>query len=196
MYLNQIYRISNKVNGKVYIGLTTQGLNRRKSEHIHRANRGERDHKLYLAIRKYGIENFVFEVICQTTDKTLLPILERIFIAKYNSFNRGYNMTKGGDSVSEETGKKISEKLKGRKITWYDKITASRKQNPNDKCVKEHSLIFPDGSTHTIRNLAQFAKDNDLCVYSLYHTRKKGTTHKGYSLLKGSTTIPQGSTSK
>jgi len=42
--MNQIYKITNNVNSKVYIGLTTQNVNRRWSEHLYRFNLGERDH--------------------------------------------------------------------------------------------------------------------------------------------------------
>lgn len=40
---NIIYKITNLINGKVYIGLTTQGLSRRKGEHVYRFNLGERE---------------------------------------------------------------------------------------------------------------------------------------------------------
>ena len=55
--MNQVYKITNKINDKVYVGITTQGANRRWSEHLYRFNSGERDHKIYLAMKKYGIDN-------------------------------------------------------------------------------------------------------------------------------------------
>lgn len=55
-----IYKITNKINGKVYIGQTTDSLSRRKSGHIQAATSGSKS-KLYSAMRKYGVENFEFE---------------------------------------------------------------------------------------------------------------------------------------
>jgi len=109
VYKNVIYKITNLVNGKVYIGQTTQGFLQRRREHICRFNRGERDHRIYLAFKKYGFDSFSWEVICQTTDASLLNTLEQFFIRKYNSYLKGYNCNEGGFSVSEETRRKISE---------------------------------------------------------------------------------------
>lgn len=191
-----IYKITNKINGKVYIGQTCQGLQKRKGEHIYRFNLGERDHKLYLAMRKYGLENFAFEIICNVFDKNHLNELEKYFIKKYDSFNHGYNMTIGGDSVSEETRKKISSALKGRKITWMDKIIKSRKDNPNKKDPKdfvakgkdnvnskEYIVTFPDGHKERIKGLNAFAKKHNLKKWAMYHILSgKQKTHKGYSV--------------
>lgn len=178
-----IYKITNQENGKVYIGQTSQGLVQRRREHVCRFNRGERDHKLYLAMKKYGINSFKFEVLCHAISKEFLSELEVEFIAEYNSFNRGYNMTKGGDSVSEATKQKISAKLKGRVIHWHEKMLASRRLNMDDKTVKTHSVVFPDGSLNIVRNIAQFCRDNKVDVSNLYHNRGTGKLTKGYSLL-------------
>lgn len=112
-----IYSITNTVNGKIYVGQTRQGLARRKAEHIHRFNLGERDHKLYRAMRKYGIDKFRFDIVCYAPKLEDLDELERQVIAEHNSFQRGYNMTCGGDSISDETRAKLSAIHMGRKIT-------------------------------------------------------------------------------
>jgi group I intron endonuclease len=78
--MNQVYKITNKINNKVYIGITTQGINRRWSEHLYRFNSGERDHKIYLAMKKYGIENFELSVIDETDDSGKLSRLEIRYI--------------------------------------------------------------------------------------------------------------------
>ena len=56
-----IYKITNPKNGKAYIGQTTRKLRRRKERHLCRFNKGDRDHKIYLAMKKYGFENFEWE---------------------------------------------------------------------------------------------------------------------------------------
>lgn len=192
-----IYSITNILNGKVYIGQTRQGLARRKGEHIHRFNLGERDHKLYRAMRKHGIENFKFEVLCSALKLEYLDQLEVEFISQFNSFHRGYNMTCGGDSVSDETRAKIGAALKGRKITWYDKVVASRIANPNRKKAKDfvakgaanvnsksYLVRFPDGEEKIVSGLNQFCKEHGLtkkCLLDILEGKQRH--HKGFSLL-------------
>ena len=86
-----IYKVTNKVNGKVYIGQSVD-IGRRWREHM-TAKDGIYFHK---AIQKYGVENFEWEVIEQC--KKDLDEREIYWIEYYDSFNKGYNCTKGGDS--------------------------------------------------------------------------------------------------
>lgn len=191
-----IYRITNKITGKVYIGQTRQGLARRKGEHIHRFNLGERDHKLYRAMRKHGLAAFEFEILCHALKAEYLDELERHFIREHNSFERGYNMTCGGDSVSEETRRKISAAHKGRKITWYDKIVATRRLRPGKSPkdfvpkgdanvnAKSYLIRFPDGSEKIIKGLNQFCLAQGLTKKGLFDVLEgKQRHHKGFALL-------------
>ena len=191
-----IYTITNKVNGKVYVGQSRQGIARRKAEHIHRFNLGERDHKLYQAMRKHGIENFVFEVVFYAQRPEELDGLEISFIEKFNSFHRGYNMTCGGDSVSDETRAKLSAVLKGRKITWAQKVVATRQRlglyGP-DRCKvrgsksrlsKSYLIRHPDGSEHRVTGIRQFCRDNGLDHSTMFQVLAgKQYHHKGYTLI-------------
>lgn len=108
-----IYKITNKVNGKIYIGQTTRSLEKRKQDHIQRAIHGVNTH-LYCAMRKYGIENFVFEEIDQADNEEDLNYLESYYILKYDSVRTGYNMSYGGDNnvmFSEAVRKKHARTL-------------------------------------------------------------------------------------
>lgn len=98
-----IYKIINQINGKVYIG---QSINivKRWNEHKTTAfNPKNKNYDIYLyrAIRKYGLENFIFEVIeeCSPAD---LNAREIYWISYYDSCNRdkGYNMTLGGNATA------------------------------------------------------------------------------------------------
>jgi group I intron endonuclease len=191
-----IYAIINKVNGKMYIGQSRQGLARRKGEHVHRFNLGERDHKLYLAMRKYGLENFKFEILCNALSAAYLDELEALFVVRFDSFNNGYNMTCGGDSVSDETRAKLSAVLKGRKIPWAHKIVAARRRNgtdsyPNRKgddspMARSYIIRTPDGKEVAIKGLRQYCRDHGLDHSSMIATlkrRKKQRSHRGYSLV-------------
>ena len=118
--MGYIYKITNLVNGKIYIGKTIN-LDSRLYKHKYLAKKGNSRH-LYSAMRKYGIENFSYEVV-EECDASLLNDRERYWINAYNSTDRniGYNKTNGGDGGDtwslndhkEATSKLLSEKLKG-----------------------------------------------------------------------------------
>lgn len=90
-----IYKITNDINGKIYIGKTEFSLEKRFKEHCQDAFR-ERCEKrpLYAAMRKYGIEHFHIELI----EETNIPEeREKYWIDYYNTYKYGYNATIGGD---------------------------------------------------------------------------------------------------
>ena len=94
-----IYKITNKINGKVYIGLTTQSLEYRWGRHLTESKNVKNEKHLYRAMRQYGVENFSIDVIDETDDFSKLGELERYYINLYKSTdpNFGYNLTAGGE---------------------------------------------------------------------------------------------------
>ena len=95
--MGYIYKITNLINQKVYIGQTRRTIQERWREHISRASQ-KIDTYLYNAIRKYGEENFQIEEILKCPDD-ILDEKERFYINEFHSDSRekGYNLTKGGD---------------------------------------------------------------------------------------------------
>ena len=96
-----IYKITNLINNKVYIGQSTD-IKRRWKDHRKEAfweNSPEYEYPLYRAIRKHGLQNFSFEII-EECSKNDLNSKEKFYIAQYDSYNSGYNQTEGGDSVT------------------------------------------------------------------------------------------------
>ena len=89
-----IYKVTNKINGKVYIGQSVD-IGKRWRQHM----TAKDDIYFHKAIQKYGVENFEWEVIEQCKRKDL-DEREIHWIEYYDSFNKGYNCTKGGDGVS------------------------------------------------------------------------------------------------
>lgn len=87
-----IYKITNKVNGKVYIGQTRYTVEFRWRQHIHKKDNTH----FHNAIRKYGVDNFIVETL-EECDYKDLNSKEIFYIAKYDSFKKGYNSTLGGD---------------------------------------------------------------------------------------------------
>lgn len=115
-----IYLRTNKVNGKKYVGLTTDLKVRENvwnNFSHHYAGKA-----INAARAKYGVDAFDFEILKECDDKEL-DFWETYYIKELNTkVPYGYNMTEGGEgrngsSVSEETKKKISETLKGN-IPW------------------------------------------------------------------------------
>ena len=97
MKTGQIYIIKNKINNKVYIGQTTTNYKTRFIQHCKPSCVRTRHYKLYNAIKKYGKDNFYIELLETNIPIDKLNEKEISYIEEYNSFNKGYNATKGGD---------------------------------------------------------------------------------------------------
>lgn len=163
-----IYKITNKINNKIYIGQTVRALEERLSEH-----KRKRNPLISKALKKYGIENFSVEVIYEASTIEELNEKEFEFIRKYNSINpNGYNQCEGGGNTvgyihtdeakkkmskaksemylgennpfygkthTDEAKKKMSEKRKGRKLT------EEWKKNISNSCTKKKVINIDTG---------------------------------------------------
>lgn len=118
-------------SGKSYIGQTV-----RPEERMAKHRRMENDCAFHRAIKKYGFDNFTYEVLV-TIDlddeqelKQKLDFFEKFYIRKYKTFENGYNLTLGGGGhlgfkVSEEVRHKISEARKGKALSEEHKAKLS-----------------------------------------------------------------------
>lgn len=89
-----IYRITNKINDKSYIGKTIQTLIERFDDHKYQSK--YKDTYFYRAIKKYGIEQFHIETICECSINDI-DEKEKYYIDRYNTLApNGYNITVGG----------------------------------------------------------------------------------------------------
>ena len=95
MNIYTIYRATNILNGKVYIGFDSSWP-KRKTEHKNSIKYDD-NYKFYNAIRKYGWDNFNWEVIYQSLDYDhCFNTMETFFIIEHDSLANGYNGNKGG----------------------------------------------------------------------------------------------------
>lgn len=118
-----IYKITNKVNNKSYIGQTTQTLEKRWKKHLSQLNDNTYFHR---AIKKYGANNFLKEILEDNIFNEKLDEREIYWIAKEGTYidNGGYNLTVGGKStphrvrkLSDIEIKEIKKLLKDTKIS-------------------------------------------------------------------------------
>jgi group I intron endonuclease len=148
--MGYIYKITNKVDGKIYIGQTIQVLEYRWRKH---RNVGSNCCYLKRAFNKYGIDNFDFKLICICFDEDLNKY-EIQYMEKYNSMvPNGYNLRKGGNSGKhhEETKKKISESLKGRTDIFRPKTNYRLGKHHSEETKKKISDALK-GRTDMIKN--------------------------------------------
>lgn len=117
-----IYKITNKMNGKVYIGQTTKTLELRWKQHC---NAKSCCTHLKNAIQKYGAENFTVEQIDIACTQSELNSKECFWIKHYNSVApNGYNLTTGGEhpTITDVTREKLSKAHKGKKPHAFDEV--------------------------------------------------------------------------
>ena len=139
-----VYQHKNKINGKIYIGITSQktedrwgpqGCNYKSSPHF------------YSAIQKYGWNNFEHNILFTGLTKEQACLKEQELIKEYDLMNRefGYNSTSGGDIfvMNEETKQKISQAMMGNKNGLGHPCSEEKKKKISEaqkgrKFTKEH----------------------------------------------------------
>ena len=128
-----IYKITNKINNKIYIGQTTKTIALRWQRHYTDALNNRTNTKFARAIRKYGKDNFIIEEIDIAQNKEELNQKEIYWINYYNSILEGYNSVDGGGDSNtykyktEKEMKEIKEKIRHTKL---------KELNPNARAIK------------------------------------------------------------
>jgi hypothetical protein len=181
-----IYRIHfPNITYKSYVGKTKRPK-RRNYDHFSIAKEGpvlpngeinKKFSAIHAAIRKYGIENTVFEVIATCLEDTneCANYCEKLLIKQYDSFNNGYNLTEGGDGglgyipssgtnlknslshlgkPSWERTPEFIAKISGENSPSYGKVG---KDSPGSK---RYRLYFEDGRIIEVHGLQQWCKEN------------------------------------
>jgi group I intron endonuclease len=207
-----IYKITNLINGKIYVGKDTKNRKRYYGSGI----------VIRQAIKKYGKENFKKEILENCSDYQTLNEREKYWIEVNNSTDKniGYNRSYGGDGfsgITPETIEKIRQKHIGQKRTLEcrNKISKSRigmkftkkhKKNlsiarkkritkpetlekmrksmlgKNRKYVK-YIIIDPNGMEYHTDNISQFCREHDIQHGNLYKVlRKERDNTKGYKI--------------
>ena len=174
----ELYLITNKINGKKYVGQTRSdiGYLARFNQHISESFYNTKHVSvLHKAIRKYGRDNFEVKRLMHGITEDKIDEIERIWIRRLNTFylnGDGYNMTIGGQGVhgyhhSEETKQKISKSIPK---TIYTK-------ERSEKMKKTKQLR----GTQVNRNNSEWLKNIQLAAKKRYETSPGTFTGKHHS---------------
>ena len=183
-----IYKITNLINGKVYIG---QSIDIEKRWEDHKFYSGKENTAIQSAFKKYGISNFSFEVIEECL-KEELDAKEIYWIAKYDSFNNGYNLTQGGmskhrldynliiqtylelNSIHATSNKlgihrnSVRKALEYFDINYNKNISAPQAIVMIDIATQEELKIFP-----TIKDAAKYVGISDAAIRKYFSGKSK-----------------------
>lgn len=163
--MGYIYKITNLINKKVYIGQTQRTIQQRWSEHLknglNKENKSSCNYHLYNAMRKYGIEHFIIEEI-EFCDNEQLDTREMFWIKEYESFNPdiGYNETMGGS---------------GSKIYNYDEIYRLYDNGESLVEISLHTNISRSYLEQIIKFYKNYNHEDVWNRAKLYSSKNKGT---------------------
>ena len=174
-----IYKITNKINGKIYIGQTIYTIEHRISGHLHSKD----STRFHNALRKYGIENFSIEVIDNAFTQEELNEKEIFWIKEYDSMNPnvGYNSTPGGDANpmnskeikdahdkkmrTEEVRNKISKSLKEYRIN--NEFSEEHRKNISNSMLGNKNFFGHKRSQESIDKTSRALQKGVYCVDKL-----------------------------
>ena len=180
-----IYKATNKITGKSYIGQTVKELSYRMAEHKHRAKYEHPNTKFYNAINKYGWDSFEWSIIEESDfwSKEELNRKEKYYIQYYDTLNNGYNILEGGEcstnggvAMAIACGSKpfYAFNLKGELIGEFINKTEFERQFGipvqriaemiNNKTLSAKGIIIIDKESYTL-DLLQYRLTN--CIKKL-----------------------------
>ena len=161
----QVYQITNKLDGKQYIGVSKNAHKR----FIYHCNNRKLKSRSYIrdAIQKHGRDNFEFKLLFIAPRRYCLEMESKLITAYGTLVPNGYNICGGGESQVAT--------LDGERSYWYgkkrdpDSVERSRMNNSGEKNYKAKKFIAtsPDGVEHTGISLSLFSKKHNLNVRNL-----------------------------
>ena len=199
--MGYVYKITNTVNGKAYIGISIHEPEKRR---IRKHLSGKGNRIIARAVKKYGRDAFTYEILEADVFDEFLPDLEVAYIEKFNTVApHGYNLDSGGHHAtpSEETRRKLSEINKGKRHSEETrrKISESNKgktrpprsdghrrklseAKKGKTLSEEHRRKISEagrGRTHTIEHRRKISEANKGKTISSQTRRKLSEAHKG-----------------
>lgn len=164
-----IYKATSTTTGKVYIGQTTQTLQERINQHNSHAFGHQYNYHFHNAIRKYGAEDFTYEIIEDGIKSVeVLNKREKYWISYYNSYYDGYNSTMGGDGTVRRDDELIVKLFKDGhttqeicEITGYNRQTIYRSYNVNELTEENNARKNEQTRERCARTVEQYSLDGE-----------------------------------
>lgn len=168
-----VYKITNKINGKYYVG-SSKDLTRRKKDHFRLLKKGI-NHSILLqrAVNKYGIDNFIFEIIVECSEDLLFTIEQKLV----DKLKPAYNIVI--ENVAVPTG------LPYKDTSLYKKYAEERLKNNKNFGWKSRIIIKLDEEGKELQeysSLKSYAKEHNCAIGSVGKALKEGTRCKGFYL--------------
>lgn len=198
--MSYIYKITNQINGKIYIGKTNNTIQERFKEHCEDSQKNIKEKRpLYAAMRKYGIEHFVVEQIEECSLEEVNE-KEKYWIEYYGSFKNGYNATLGGDGkayIDRELVIKTYNELQSQKEVAQilhiseDSVHSILKENhiktiPQSEVIKKkygHKIAMIDVQTNKI--ILTFSTQSDAARWLIKQAKTTITDTQKISYIIG-----------
>ena len=168
-----IYKISNDINDKVYIGQTINSVENRFKRHINDSINNVFDCHFHRAIRKYGSEHFKVEIIDVARTQEELTLKEQYWINYYDSFKNGYNET---DATYKCGGNTYRNKSKKQMEIISNKISKTKLGSKNPMA---RSIILKDINTDDkliFNSIEDCVREMNLSCHALLSRRLRGET--------------------
>ena len=190
--MGSIYKITNTVNGKSYIGRTIHDAEKtRIRDHLN----GKGNEEVKKDIEKYGKDAFTYEILHDGIIPEFLGMLEKEAVAKFNTVDpHGYNLTIGGGSCSEIIRLKLSKAQRGKILSEEHrrKISEAKKGKNRGPLSTEHRRKVSEamkgennpmyGKTHSeesLQKMSEWQKGKNRGPLSTEHRRKISEAHTG-----------------
>ncbi len=208
-----IYKITNKLNGMVYIGQTVKE-NPFDRINLHFVKSNHNRYFLQRAIEKYGKDSFEITILDPSVEINQLNDLERLYISQYNSLvPNGYNLKAGGEQGGQcsdvtkkaisiaKTGKETAAKGKPKSDAHKLAMSVSRKgkQTPAQKlvltkavqslCIKITAVNIVSKEQRTFASIEECARQLALspsCISRVLSGAQNRTQHKGWTFKRES----------
>lgn len=161
-----VYRIINKLNGKMYVGQTEKPIETRFREHLKPSNQSR---KIKEAISEYGSSNFDIELLEQCETRDMAWNREQYWIKELNTLSpNGYNLASGGNHpfLCEETRIRIGVSQLGNKHTSGYKLTEERKRQISESSKR---MWEEEGRHEYMSSLQQGDKNH---FYGKHHSNE------------------------
>jgi group I intron endonuclease len=177
-----VYLVTNRIDGKRYVGQTSQALETRWKRHQYPYGHRRGNSYLFNAISKHGIQNFKIEPLVFVETKEEMDFFEQAYIKAWDLRNpeKGYNLTNGGGGM---LGFKLSEETKNR-MSAYVKTEAHRRKISEAKMGNKSRL----GTPHTDEARRRISDAHKGVPLSAAHVAAlKAASHRRHHVNRGIT---------